>query len=61
MLVNKQGMVSKYKELNREHKKKVQENAELTAELARLRQGSGLGSRHASPNDHHRSTSQVDA
>ena len=39
MLVNKQGMVAKYKELNREHKKKVQENAEMAAELARLRKG----------------------
>ena len=44
MLVNKQGMVSKYKELNREHKKKVQENTDLNAELARLRKGGAVGS-----------------
>ena len=43
MLVNKQGMVAKYKELNREHKKKVQENAEMAAELSRLRKGGASG------------------
>ena len=43
MLVNKQGMVAKYKELNREYKKKVQENAEMAAELARLRKDGSPG------------------
>lgn len=41
MLESKQGMVSKYKTLNQTHKKILAENAELSAELARLRAAGG--------------------
>ena len=37
MLESKQGMVSKYKQLNQQNKKTMQENAELAAELAKLK------------------------
>ena len=41
MLENKQGMVGKYKQLNQTHKKTLAENAELAAELARLKAAGG--------------------
>ena len=48
MLENKQGMVSKYKTLNQTHKKTMQENQELAAELAKLKAGGQRVVRQAS-------------
>ena len=41
MLKSEQGMVGKYKALNQKNKKTMAENAEMAAELARLKAGAG--------------------